>query len=669
MTNANGSVILCIENPMYGRYLEEEFANTNATVTAVTKEDLAQAIVEHPAGGVLLLQSDAAEHSLIELSSKLKRLFGDDIHTLLLSSDYLTADEAGTSVDGFLHYPAPFEQVQETIKGLSSTARRILIIDDSKLVHSHLASPLKEAGYEVFDAFDGEAGLARAKALKPDLIICDIEMPRMNGFDVCAAIRQTAGIANTYIIMSSTLGSAADQQKGFESGVDEYITKPVIIPELIDRIEKVFKAAGTRENILILEDDDQVARNIAKSLSTQGFATRTTETIKTALRILKRMNYDLIISEIHLADGSMIDLCNALKTLPQDRQPDVLTLTSRDRQADEKMVMNAGAAGIVSKPFTMDSILASVERALADRRANQEKAQLEKYVSKASKRMALEKSILSGKMATTRAYKKQGTIFFSDIADFTGRCETYPPAEVVTQVNTLFEVMTRIIMAHDGDIDKFIGDACMAFWLDDDLVFTAERAIRATLHMRKAIDLMNQESPVLAADPIHIRMGLNTGDVILCDLGAADARIDLTMIGDTVNTAARFESAAKQYGIYNLFSEYTIEPLLGTFAARLIDRVKVKGKNQPVACYEVLGEKGTTTPQEDQLITEFSRALASYQSGDFEQALIIFQAADGLEKVTENGALNPCRLYQHRCRYLLDHPPQDWDGVWTLTAK
>jgi DNA-binding response OmpR family regulator len=669
MTSTNGNVILCIENPLYRQYLEEEFATAEVAVTSVAKTDLAQAIAENTAG-VLLLQSDTAEYSLIELSSKLKRLFGETLHTLLFSADYRTVDEAGTSVDIFLQYPTPFTQVQEALKGLGNATRCILVIDDSRLVHNHLGPPLQEQGYEVFDAFNGEEGLTKAKEVKPDLIICDIEMPRMNGFEVCAAIRRTAGIADTYIIMSSTLGSAADQQKGFESGVDEYVTKPVVISELLDRIKKVFTSVRTgRENVLILEEDEHIARNIAKSLSTQGFAVRISETIKDALRLLKRINYDLVISNIHLPDGSVIDLFTALKALPHDRQPDVLIMTSRERQADERMVMNAGAAGVISKPFTMDSLLASVERTLADRRARQEKVQLEKYVSKASMRMALEKSILSGTLAAARAYKKHTTVFFSDIANFTTRCETYPPAEVVIQVNTLFAVMTRIIMAHEGDIDKFIGDACMAFWLDDDPMVSAAHAIRATLRMRKEIDVMNKESPVLAQDPIHIRMGLNTGEVILCDLGAADARIDLTMIGDTVNTAARFESACKQYGVHNLFSAFTIEPLLDTFAARLIDRVKVKGKTKPVECYELFDDKGDISPQEGQLIADFSCGMEAYRTGDFAQALAIFQATDRLEKIREEGGLNPSRLYQERCKYLLEHPPQDWDGVWTLTSK
>lgn len=649
--------------------MEEEFTKVQATVMAVEKEDLPKALDEHPVR-VLLLQSDAAEDALIELSARLKRLFGDEMRILLFSADYRTTVEAGTAVDAFLQYPAPFSQVQATLQSLGSTARRILLIDDSILVHHHLVPPLQEQGYEVFGAFDGQEGLTQAKELKPDLIICDIEMPYLNGFEVCKAIRQTPGIADTYIVIATTLGSAADQQKGFESGVDEYVTKPVVISELLDRVRKVFTSARTRrESILILEDDDQLAKNLAKSFGKQGFATRIATTIKETLRLLQRLHYDLVISKIHLADGNIVDLFTARQTLPLDHQPEVLILTSRDRQADEKMVINAGAAGIISKPFTMDSLLAAVERTLADRRAAQEKAQLEKYVSKASRHIALEKSILSGKMATTLAYKKSATVLFSDIVNFTSRCERYTPREVVAQVNTLFAVMTHIIMEAGGDIDKFIGDACMAFWLDDDPKLSSERAVRAILRMRHEIARMNTENPILAKDPIHLRTGLNTGEVILWDLGAAETRVDLTVIGDTVNTASRFESASKQYGVDNLFSEFTIQSFLDTFAARLIDRVRLKGKAKPVACYELFDEHGKTTPNDEQLITEFTQGTEAYLAGDFARAQTIFQATERLEKANAPGGPNPSRVLRERCKYLLDHPPSAWDGVWDLTSK
>ncbi len=665
----SSEIVLCLEDTLYRRYLEQSFADAAMPIASVQPEDLAQTIAER-LPGVLLLQSNSAELGLIELSSKLKRLLGDDICTVLLSADYLTAEEAGNAVDVFLQYPAPFDAVRQALAGMGDKRRRVLLIDDSKLVHKTLVPPLEEHGYEISEAFDGAEGLAKAKELRPELIICDIEMPKMNGFEVCSAIRQTEEIADTYIIMSSTLGSAADQQKGFESGVDEYITKPVVVPELLDRIDKVFRAARVgRESIIILEDDDQLAKSIAKSLNKQGFTTRVTGTIKDTLRLARRLAFDLVIATTDLADGMIIDLFQALKALAGDRQPDVLITTSRDSLADQKMVMNAGATSVISKPFSMDSLLASVERALADRRAAQEKAQLEKYVSKASMRMAFEKSILSGKKAAARAYRRQATIFFSDVADFTARCERYEPSEVVTQINAMFEVMTRVIMAHGGDIDKFIGDACMAFWLDDDPKVSAERAIRATLQFRRELEVMNQRSAMLMADPLHIRVGVNTGEIILCDLGSADARIDLSVIGDHVNIAARLESACKQYGVDNLISGFTLDPLLDRFAARLIDRVRVKGKKEPVACYELLDETGITSEQQKELMAVFSRAMAAYEAGEFEPAATLFEAADGFERRTDAGALNPSRLFRKRCRLLQDDPPDHWDGVWKLMDK
>jgi hypothetical protein len=101
----------------------------------------------------------------------------------------------------------------------------------------------------------------------------------------------------------------------------------------------------------------------------------------------------------------------------------------------------------------------------------------------------------------------------------------------------------------------------------------------------------------------------------------------------------------------------------------LIDLVRVKGKHQPVGCYEVFNERGRTTPQEDRLLAEFDQGMAAYRAGDFAQALAAFQATEPLEAETCSGIMNPSRLYQERCRQLLAQPPVAWDGVWTLASK
>jgi DNA-binding response OmpR family regulator len=663
------NLILCVEDESYRAYLEAEFQAAEVSHRCVADSDLAQVIAEHPAG-ILVLQSESAEQHHIELSARLKRLFGDEIGVLLLSSDYHTEESARGSADEFLQYPAPVEELLRAFARIQDPNRRVLLIDDSKLIHNHLVPALREQGYQVFQAFDGAEGVSRAKECQPHLIICDIEMPKLNGFDACASIRQIPEIADCHIIMSSTLGSAADQQKGFESGVDEYIQKPVVLPELLDRIKKVFnRARGGRESILIVESDEQIAKQISKSLTKQGFSARVAADLKELRRTIKRAAFDLVISEMSLPDGSLLDLLSSLRSLPAQKQPEVLILTSRHSQADAKMVLNAGASGVISKPFTLDNLLASVERCLADRRAAMEKVHLQKYLSKASMRMALEKSVLTGKSSEARAYRKSASVFFSDIVSFTTRCETYPPQEVVKQVNTLFDEMTRVIIAHQGDIDKFIGDACMAFWMEENPVVSAERALRATLEIRDRIEAMNRSNPILTDDPIHVRIGINTGEVILCDIGAADARMNLTIIGDTVNVAARLESASKQYGVSLLVGESTFKPVEDQFAGRLLDLVRVKGKHQPVGCYEVLGEKQRISPRQEQLLLAFDEGMRAYHAGEFERALAAFRVSETLEGDAGSGRLTPSSLYQKRCLQLIADPPERWDGTWTLASK
>lgn len=663
----NKKVLLCIENKLYERLLNDSLEKNGFDYINVEFEKLAPTVAENQKG-TLILQSDTKEYELIEICKRLKRIFIDEIKILFMSTDYKISELTYNITDEFFHFPIKPEKLVEGIKNIANKTKTILIIDDSKLVHKHLTEPLVNEGYEVLAAYNGKEGYEKAIEAIPDLVICDIEMPVMNGFEASTAIKSNPKTSNVYIIMSSTLGSASDQRKGFQAGVDEYITKPVIILELLNRLNKIFKSTlKGRENILIIEPDNSIAKNVAKSLAKQGFSPRITQGIKESIKIIDRFSYELLITEVELADGSAIDLLKALKTIPKEKIPSILVFTSKDSQAEMKMVMNAGADDIITKPFTADTLLANVERTLANRRAKIEKAQIEKYVSNTSKKMAIEKSILSGSGSTERAYKKNATIFFSDIKNFTPRCEKYEPKAVVRQINTLFSVMTKVIIDNGGDVDKFMGDACMAFWLDEDPVKSAELALITTIKMREELKRMNEEDEVLKNDPIFIRFGVNTGEVILCDIGSAEARIDLTIIGDAVNLASRLESAAKQYGIDNLISGLSVEPLLDKFHARIIDAVKVKGKNKPVECYELLGIKGEQTKNSDKLVDLFSSAFQDYRKGNFIKAKQTFEKSFEYEK--NKNSINPSKVFIERCNQLIENKPEEWNGVWELTSK
>ena len=663
------TLYFCIENNFYREYLVKNCDEENIPYINLELIDLPGTISSNP-NAIVLLQSETQEQKIIDLSAKLKLLFGADIKSILLSTDYRIATEVEFKFDDFIHFPAEFDQIITSITKVLSASKKILIIDDSKLIHKHLLPPLLENGYEVFQAFDGLEGFEKAKSVLPDLIILDVEMPKMNGFEVCQEIRRSELTQDIYVMMSSTLTSAADQSMGFESGVDEYVTKPLDIDELLDRLKKVlFSSPAGRENLILLSQDESITQTNAKSLRKQGFTVKTCQTIRETIHLLNSFNAVLVLSEIDPIDGTVPDLIKHLKFDEPDKKIELIIITDRDSPSDSKMVMNSGASAVISKPFTNDGLLATVEKTLAERNLRIENLQIQKYLSKASRRIAVEKSILLDHSSQTFAQNKKATIFFSDIVDFTNRCERYSAEEIVSQINGLFDFITGVIVDHDGDIDKFIGDACMAFWLDDDQDVSVVNAVRAVLAMKENIERFNNTLSDLAHDPIHMRVGLNTGDVILCDIGASSNRVDLTIIGDAVNVASRMETAAKLYGLDHLISEGTVSRTDDYFEYRLIDRVIVKGKNEPVNCYELLSEKGHSSSAKQALQETYDLALQAYFSGDFNAAVNGFEKSSEFEDSGIYANINPSQVFLNRCYRLIEEKPKQWNGIWELLEK
>ena len=662
----NKRLYLCIENEFYRNYLVQNCDSEHISYQTVEVFDLPKTISANPKA-IILLQSETQEQKLIDLSAKLKLLYGAEVKSILLSTDYHVATEVEFKVDDFVHFPAEFDLIRRSITKVLNASKKILIVDDSQLIHKHLMPPLVENGYEVFQAYDGLEGLEKAQNILPDLIILDVEMPKMNGFEVCQEIRRFESTRDIYVIMSSTLTSATDQSMGFESGVDEYITKPLDIDELLDRLKKVlFSSPAGRENLIILSHDDTLVQTNAKSLRKQGFTVKICQTIRETVHRLNSFNAVLVLSEIDPIDGTVPDLVRHLKFDEAEKKIELIIITDRENTSDSKMVMNTGASAVISKPFTNDGLLATVEKTLAERNVRIENLQIQKYLSRASRQIAIEKSILLDHTTQTFAQNKKATIFFSDIVGFTSRCERYTAEEIVTQINGLFDSIASVIIDHDGDIDKFIGDACMAFWLDEEEDVSVTNAVRTVLAMNKNLALYNNSTPHLTEDPIQMRIGLNTGNVILCDIGASSNRVDLTIIGDAVNVASRMESAAKIYGLEHLISEGTVKRTDTYFEYRLIDRVLVKGKNTPVNCYQLLSEKDQLSSIQQNLQETYDHALQAYFSGDFEVAVNRFKKSCEFEEPGINANLNPSRVFLNRCQRLIDQKPVQWSGVWEM---
>ncbi len=661
-------LIFCIENKDFKEYLKAINDKTDEQIKFLDIENVPRSVAENP-DATLVLQSDVNENILFDIGKKLKGVFFKELKVIFLSFDYLIKADALKGFSSFIQAPCSIDVIIEEANRLNDNRKRILLIDDSKLVHKNLVGALKEKGFIVEQAFNGQEGVETALSTKPDLVICDIEMPVMNGFEACAEIRNNTATQDCYIIMSSTLKSAEDQKKGFAAGVDEYMPKPVIFDDLLERINRSFALQSVlREKILIIDQDEYQAENISNYLNKQGFSTRTCTGISDAQRLLKKFSSDLIISSTSLKDGSIIDVDKICKSEHTNSDLAFIGLVDQDNEGDRRMALNAGAKDTVATPPTAEALAAVVERTVAEIRTERERDQFQRYVSKASFQSALEKSVLSELSLPSRAEKRQAIVFFLDIAQFTGRCERYAPEEIVSQINNMFESITEIITKNDGDIDKFMGDACMSFWFDEGENQNHDKCLLSILEIQKAIKELNESDPIMKEDPLKVRMGLNSGDVILCDIGAAKARVDLTMIGDAVNIAARLETACSQYFIDNLVSDSVAKDAHDNFSLRIIDRIKVYGKETPVAVYEIINELENTSQEEKDLIAHFEKGFDAYTKGKFSVGLKHFQKAKPLE-IDRGYPSTPSDVYISRCKILDKTPPEDWDGTWTLESK
>jgi len=261
--------------------------------------------------------------------------------------------------------------------------------------------------------------------------------------------------------------------------------------------------------------------------------------------------------------------------------------------------------------------------------------------------------------------KRVLTVFFSDLAGFTSLSEKLNPEQVVFLLNRYLTAMTDIILASGGLIDKYEGDAIMAFWgaplpQEDH----ALRACLAALENQSRLVQLRQEFEQMGLPPIHARIGLNTGEMIIGNMGS-NQRFDFTVIGDSVNLASRLEGAGKEYGTFITLSEETYRQAGGQIEVREIDLLTVKGKDRPVRIYELLAAKGQLDDQGRKIQQLFAAGLEQYRHREWSQAISFFQEILALDP--NDG---PARTFLGRCEYFRHDPPaSDWDGVYRLTSK
>jgi len=261
--------------------------------------------------------------------------------------------------------------------------------------------------------------------------------------------------------------------------------------------------------------------------------------------------------------------------------------------------------------------------------------------------------------------RREITIYFSDIEGFTTISEKLEPERLTKLMNRYLGEMTDTILASGGTLDKYIGDAVMAFW---NAPLPCENhalvACKAALGNQKRLVELADEFHKLGYPPVRARIGLNSGPAIIGNLGSP-RRFSYTALGDSVNLASRLEGANKAYGSYILISEMTRESAGAAIETRELDFVMVKGKHQPIRVYELIGLSGQTDEKLLKKARAFEAALELYRARRFEEAEAAFAALP-----SAHGPDHASDEYAARCRHFrAEPPPPDWNGSWALTEK
>lgn len=311
--------------------------------------------------------------------------------------------------------------------------------------------------------------------------------------------------------------------------------------------------------------------------------------------------------------------------------------------------------------LTSNVVLVSLYRALIEEKEKRRvRAEFGQYLSPEVVRRLL----LNPQLVEPR--KTDVTVMFSDIRGFTTISEKLDAQDLALFLNLYLTDMTRIVFETQGTLDKYIGDAVMAFWgAPFEQPGHAKNACQSALAMMARVQTLQKQWEAEGKPHLDIGIGLNTGVASVGRMGSS-LRYGYTALGDTVNLSSRLEGLNKEYGTHILVSESTYHDVKDAgFVFRELDLIRVKGKTQPIRLYELLGQSSVLTSDLQSRLESFDKALSLYKNRQWSAAQTAFQSI--LDSWADDG---PSRMYWKRCQeYLFEEPPSSWDGVFTMTHK
>jgi len=421
---------------------------------------------------------------------------------------------------------------------------------------------------------------------------------------------------------------------------------------------EIYVSEGAEFKILIVDDEPINLQVLANTLSLQNYAiTRAANGLK-ALEIIENgFKPDLILLDVMMPRMTGYEVCEKIRQKFPAIDLPIVMLTAKNQVSDLVEGFSAGANDYLMKPFNKNELLTRIKTHIRLAKIN---AAYGRFVPHDFLHFLGQESIVDVKLGNH--IKKEMTVLFSDIRDFTSLSEEMSPEETFHFINSYLSRVSPIIRDRNGFIDKYIGDAIMALFPN-----SADDAVSGAIAMQDQVKLFNEHRQETGQIPIQIGIGLHTGSLMLGTIGEAE-RMESTVISDAVNLASRLEGLTKQYGSAILISEDTLNQLENRemYQYRFLDRVQVKGKKVSVAVFEIYNsEPHDCIELKSKTLAQFEMAIACYTEGNFEQSQTLFQ-----QIITLNPSDRAALLYLQRCeKYIKQGTPKDWIGIEAMSEK
>jgi adenylate cyclase len=490
----------------------------------------------------------------------------------------------------------------------------ILVVEDDPINRILLSTCLNQEGYTIRTAENGRQALDMLDREPFDLMLLDLLMPEMDGFEVLRWIKTRPGLQHLPVIVVSAEEDIKSIARCIEMGATDYISKPCEPALLRTRVKAylAMKRLYDRETyngkILVVDDDPLTRKVLSVNLTEEGYTVETAENGLDGLQMLRGQPFDIVLLDLLMPEMDGFEVLKVIKADARLRHLPVIVISGEGDLASITRCIATGAEDYIQKPFDPVLLRTRVSACVEKKRLRDQEIRQQRELNELNKALEIRNRFIRGtfgrylsdEVVDTILDSPQGlalggekrtvTILISDLRGFTSVSELLPAETVVKIINLHLDAMTDIILRHRGTIDQFIGDAILAIFgapisHDDD----AMRAVACAVEMQLAMKDVNERCRAAGYPEVSMGIGINTGEVVVGNIGSTK-RTKYGPMGRNVNLASRIESYT--VGGQILVSESTLKAC-GTIieASRAIE-VMPKGFKQPIIIYEVKGIGG-----------------------------------------------------------------------------